>query len=48
MSHDFAAHDLTSALDRATHMVPYGYNLWKVEPIDNQDDNSISFNKFIK
>ena len=48
MSRDFAAHDLTSALDRATHMVPYGYNLWKVEPIDNQDDNSISFNKFIK
>lgn len=47
-SHDFASPDLTSALDRATRLVPYGYNLWKVEPIDNQDDNSISFNKYIK
>ena len=45
MSRDFAAHDLTSALDRATHMVPYGYNLWKVEPAE---DKELSFNKFIK
>jgi hypothetical protein len=45
MSRDFAAHDLTSALDRATHMVPYGYNLWKVELAE---DKEFSFNKFIK
>jgi hypothetical protein len=46
-SHDFASPDLTSALDRATHLVPYGYNLWKVELIDNQRDNTNPFNRYL-
>ena len=45
MSRDFAAYDLTSALEKGVAMTPYGYTFWKVEhPIKNE----LSFNKYLK
>jgi|DEB0MinimDraft_10_1074344.scaffolds.fasta_scaffold50480_3 hypothetical protein len=44
-SHDFAAPDLTTALEKGAAMTPYGYNFWKVEhPIKTE----FSFNKYLK
>ena len=44
-SHDFASHDLTSALEKGAAMTPYGYTFWKVELAE---DKEFSFNKYLK
>ena len=47
MSRDFAAYDLTSALEKGASMTPYGYTFWKVEHTDPQRDRQLSFNKYL-
>ena len=46
-SRQFAAHDLTSALEKGAAMTPYGYTFWKVEHTDPQQDRQFSFNKYL-